>query len=194
MKASIFVLISIILCGCFPIQMLSYEPVDESVRVVQIYRGLTSISYRKIFDNSSGLSISAGSRDKNEFKIYFQLSVAKKSHIKINEWNFQLSSENWNNDLIIPIDKMSTSVYGRNGNAGHIKYVEPGYVFFGEALNQEFDQSSTDDYTVTLSVKRPMPENLSILIPTFTVNQKLIKTKPVSFKLKSHYDYGYSMQ
>ncbi len=194
MKSSILVLIFITLCGCFPIQMLSYEPVNESDRVVQSHKGLTNISYRKILNNSSGLSIIAGSRDKNEFKIYFQLSVAKNSHIKMNEWNFKLSSESWVNDLIIPIEKMSTSVYGRNGNEGQRKYVEPGYVFSGEALNQEFDQSLTDDYTVTLSVKRPMPENLSILIPTFTVNQKIIKTKPVSFKLKSHYDYGYSMQ
>jgi len=174
--------------------MLSYEPINESDRVVQRHKGLTNISYRKTLDNSSGLSISAGSRDKNEFKIYFQLSVAKNSHIIMNEWNFKLSSENWVNDLIIPIEKMSTSVYGRNGNEGQRKYVKPGDVFSGEALNQEFDQSLTDDYTVTLSVKRPMPENLSILIPAFTVNQKIIKTKPVSFKLKSHYDYGYSMQ
>lgn len=96
--------------SCIPVQMWSYEPVDESERVEQSYKGLTSIYYRRMLDSSSGFSISAGGNNKNEFKIFFQLSIAKNTHIKINEWILRLSSDNFDNDLIIPIEKMSISV------------------------------------------------------------------------------------
>jgi hypothetical protein len=194
MKSAIFVLLSILLLGCFPVQMWSYEPIDESGRVEQNHKGLTSVSYIKMLDTSSGISISAGSNNKNEFKIYFQISVAKNSKIEITEWNFRLSSESFNKDLIIPIETMSTSVYGDDESAGYRKHVKAGEAFFGEASNQKFDQSLVDLYTVALAVNSPMPENLSISLPAFTVNQEVIEIQPVLFKLSSQYNYGYSMQ
>lgn len=194
MKSAIFVLLSTFLLGCFPVQMWSYEPIDESGRVEQNHKGLSSVSYRKMLDIGSGISISAGSNNKNEFKIYFQLSVAKNSKIEINEWNFRLSSESFSKDLLIPIDTMSTSVYARDGSVGHRKHVKSGEAFLGEALNQDIDKSSIDLYTVVLAVNRTMPENLSIKLPAFTVNKEVIETQPVLFKLSNQYNFGYSMQ
>lgn len=194
MKFATIVLLSILLLGCFPVQMWSYEPIDESGRVVQNHKGLASVSYRQMLDTSSGISLSASSNNKNEFKIYFQLSVAKNSKVEINEWNIRLSSESFDKDMIIPIETMSTSIYGRDGNDGYRKQVKVGEVFFGEASNEESDQSSIDLYTVALAVNMPMPKNISILLPAFTVNQEVIEIQPVLFKISSQYNSGYSMQ
>jgi len=194
MRATLFILITMLLAGCFPSKAWLYRSVNEEGRYEERYKGSLNVSYGEKLDGKTSFSINAAGNLEGKFGVSLQLNVEKGSEVKLDLWELTFSSPEFENDIITPLQKMSLSVYGRDGNPGYYKYIHPGESIVGSAENETLGLSPTDAYLTSATVSQKSPARLFIKLPVFIVNGKRISVPPIEFELVEIYNYGYSLQ
>ena len=187
-------LLACILSGCIVQKVNIYRPTNEGGRYEQRYRGLLNISYGKTLKGKTSINLSGATKDKSDFGLFLQISVEKGSRVELDSWAVRLSSPDFEKDLTVPIGRLSVSIYGRGGKAGHYGYIEPGQVLVGEALNEEVDKTVADAFITSIQVKENAPEQLSVTLPDFIIDGSRITVPAIKFDLIEDYNYVYSIQ
>ena len=189
----IFILV-FLMSGCVGTSKLVYSPVDSEKRQQQSYKGTTSISYGTSLAEAGALNISAGSPDGENIQLGLQISIKKGSTIKFEKWQIALSSPEFEEDIVIPIESLSLSVYGHNGAQGYKEHIYSGEAFFGRAVNEHIDSIPLDSYITLVTLKRAPPKKLIVKMPIFIANEKVVSIAPIVFELIKVKSRGYSMQ
>lgn len=183
-----------LLSGCIGTSLLLYSPLDTEKRHQQNYKGATSISYGASLAEAGAFTINAGSPDGKSIQLGFQVSVKKGSKIRIEKWEIALSSPEFDDEIVVPIESMSLSVYGRDGMQGYNKHIYSGQAFLGQAVNKHVDNIPMDTYITLITLRRNPPKKLTVKMPIFVVKEQPIELMPIVFELIKVRDYGYSMQ
>ena len=194
MHKIIILLLAFALSGCIVKKVNIYRPTIDDGRSEQRYRGLLNISYGKSLKGKASINLSGASKNKNDFGFFLQISVERGSKIELDSWSILLSSPDFKQDLSVPIGRLSASIYGRGGKAGHYEYIEPGQIIIGEARNQEVDNTIFDAFVTSIQVNTKAPKQISVKLPDFIIDGLRISVPAIKFQLIEDYNYVYSIQ
>jgi hypothetical protein len=194
MKLIVFSLLICVLSGCVVQKVNLYRATNESGRYENRYQGLLNTSYGTLLKGKNSVALSGWAKNNNEFDLFFQISVAKGSVVKLDSWQVTLSSPEFHEELSVPIGKLSVSIYGREGKAGYYRYIEPGDIIKGEAVNEKIDNTVNDAFVKTISVKQKAPAKLFVKLPDFIVDGLSVSIPAIEFDLIESYNYVHSLQ